>query len=666
MAELNVCSKTLLGVFLRVLLLQATFAYDIDDSKGLGRVFDGIGGISGGGATSRLLVNYSEPYRSQILDYLFKPNFGASLHILKVEIGGDAQSTDGTETSHMHTADDENYQRGYEWWLMKEAKKRNPDIKLYGLPWAFPAWIGNGTTSPYHNPQLTATYVTKWILGAKTHHNLTIDYVGIWNERLYDIPYIMTLRKTLDQNGFQDVKIVASDAGWGIVVDLNKQPDFNKTVDYVGAHYPGTKTVADALKTNKPLWASEDYSTFNDNTGGGCWARILNQNYVNGHMTSTISWNLIASYYDDLSYKRDGLMTAVEPWSGHYEVASPIFLSAHTTQFVFPGWTYFQHGAGVGHLDKGGSYVALTGDSKMLTIIIETMVNHDHSVCIRPALPKYTVEKQNASFKLQGSYRNITELYVWHSKLGFQGAPTTLFEKLENIKVVNGQFSIQLDLDEVYTLTTMATGNKGHYPDSPKSEPFPFPYQDDFEGYAEFSEASYFADQSGVFEIHQTNDVEHGKVMRQMVPQRPIVWCNDSDHPTSVIGNHNWTNVNVSSDVFLEDGSGGILLAARVSLGSCKLRQAVGVFLWISPGEFEVTADHERWIKIHKGNCDMQAQKWYRVSLYVKDKKAVGTLNGEQLFDVTLADGSGKGWIGIGTTTHNYAQFDNFNIDPAK
>jgi len=30
---------------------------------------------------------------------------------------------DGTESSHMHTADDENYQRGYEWWLMVEAKK---------------------------------------------------------------------------------------------------------------------------------------------------------------------------------------------------------------------------------------------------------------------------------------------------------------------------------------------------------------------------------------------------------------------------------------------------------------------------------------------------------------------------------------------------------------
>ena len=44
-----------------------------------GRTFDGIGAVSGGGATSVLLKDYVEPQRSQILDYLFKPNFGASL-----------------------------------------------------------------------------------------------------------------------------------------------------------------------------------------------------------------------------------------------------------------------------------------------------------------------------------------------------------------------------------------------------------------------------------------------------------------------------------------------------------------------------------------------------------------------------------------------------------
>jgi len=104
-----------------------------------GRVFDGVGGLSGGGGTSRLLWDYPSEKRDEILDYLFKPNCGASLQILKVEIGSDAISTNGAEASHMRSRTDSNYNRGYEWWLMEQAKLRNPDITLYGLEWAGPA-----------------------------------------------------------------------------------------------------------------------------------------------------------------------------------------------------------------------------------------------------------------------------------------------------------------------------------------------------------------------------------------------------------------------------------------------------------------------------------------------------------------------------------------------
>ena len=65
-----------------------------------GRRFDGHGGLSAG-ASSRLLFDYADPVRSDILDYLYKPNFGAALSICKVEIGGDVQSTNGVEASHM-------------------------------------------------------------------------------------------------------------------------------------------------------------------------------------------------------------------------------------------------------------------------------------------------------------------------------------------------------------------------------------------------------------------------------------------------------------------------------------------------------------------------------------------------------------------------------------
>lgn len=50
-------------------------------TRALGGLLDGFGAISGGGSTSRLLAEYPEPQRSQILDYLFLPGFGASLQV---------------------------------------------------------------------------------------------------------------------------------------------------------------------------------------------------------------------------------------------------------------------------------------------------------------------------------------------------------------------------------------------------------------------------------------------------------------------------------------------------------------------------------------------------------------------------------------------------------
>ena len=72
------------------------------DGRRAGPVFDGIGAISGGGGNSRLLIDYPPRQRAQILDYLFGPG-GADLQVLKLEIGGDANSSDGAEPSVEHS-----------------------------------------------------------------------------------------------------------------------------------------------------------------------------------------------------------------------------------------------------------------------------------------------------------------------------------------------------------------------------------------------------------------------------------------------------------------------------------------------------------------------------------------------------------------------------------
>uniref|UniRef100_F6ZPN8 Galactocerebrosidase n=1 Tax=Monodelphis domestica TaxID=13616 RepID=F6ZPN8_MONDO len=643
----------------------STSFYVLDDTPGLDRVFDGIGGVSGGGATSRLLVNYPEPYRSEILDYLFKPNFGASLHILKVEIGGDGQTTDGTEPSHMHYKGDENYFRGYEWWLMKEAKKRNPNIKLIGLPWSFPGWIGSGKSWPYDSPSITALYIVSWILGAKKYHNLDIDYIGIWNERSFDIQYIKILRKMLNQKDLDRVKIIASDNLWlPISISMLLDDELLDAVDVIGAHYPGTHTVQDALKTNKSLWSSEDYSTFNNEVGGGCWARILNQNFVNGHMTSTIAWNLVASYYPQLPFGRDGLMTAQEPWSSHYVVETPIWISAHTTQFAQPGWRYLKT---VGHLQNGGSYVALTDGLGNLTIIIETMT-HEHSKCIRPPLPFFLVSEQTTTFSLQGTFKELRMLQVWYSKLGKKPwNDTFLFKQLPPLKITNGTVTLQLGLDEVYTLTTITTGQKGSHPTPPESRPFPSNFEDNFNvGNPPFSEAPNFADQTGVFEYF-TNDQDtsgHSFTLRQVLTQRPITWAMDADQTISIIGDHNWRDITITCDVYMETPvTGGIFIAGRVNKGGSFIRSAQGVFFWIlANGTYEVTGDLERRRIIKGGKANVMAKKWYTLTLNITDSSAYGMLNNRVLWKAQLKHLPRNGWAAIGTHSFEFGQFDNFHI----
>src|SRR5439155_9719969 len=103
------------------------------NGAGGGRAFDGVGAISGGGGNSRLLVDYPEPQRSQILDYLFKPGFGANVQVLKLEIRGDANPTDGGEATVDQGRGTGNCKVCHEFWPGGEGKGRNRGFRFYAL-----------------------------------------------------------------------------------------------------------------------------------------------------------------------------------------------------------------------------------------------------------------------------------------------------------------------------------------------------------------------------------------------------------------------------------------------------------------------------------------------------------------------------------------------------
>jgi hypothetical protein len=110
-----------------------------------------------------------------VLDYLFKPQFGAGIQMLKVEIGGDDQSTDGTEPSHWHARDEPiSCTRGYELWPVQQARARNPNVLVYGLSWGVPAFVGNGS---YYSAE-NIDYQVQWMKCIDQEAGSPPDYMG--------------------------------------------------------------------------------------------------------------------------------------------------------------------------------------------------------------------------------------------------------------------------------------------------------------------------------------------------------------------------------------------------------------------------------------------------------------------------------------------------------
>ena len=638
--------------------------YIVSSASGLGRRFDGVGGLSGGGCGTRLLTDYSAAWYNQLIDFLFLPGFGASLHILKVEIGGDVQSGDGTEPSHMHSADDENYHRGYQWRVMVEAKRRNPNIILYALSWGFPGWVGEGKQSPWTNS--TVMYTMKWILGAKKYYNLDIDYVGIWNERGWDKQYTLALKAAITAAGLK-TKIVGHDyAGWNVCDDLAKDPEWAAAVDVIGAHYPAATLKGNCPDLNKLQWASEDMSV-DWNMGAECWARELNENYVRANLTATIAWDLVDSFYDRLEFAGTGILRAVEPWSGHYQIGRALWAAAHWGQFTKAGWFFLQHGKGVGLLDNGGSYVALTDDtSEQLTIIIETM-KHDSSQCAWSTSVKYNVTDQTATFQLDNSFAHVTQLFVFFSNFNTTDVNQSFIYK-GVVALSDRSFTVPLPVGVLYTLSTI-NGTKGTYGTSPASLSFPLPYQDNFDEYGISQEAALFSDQSGSWEIVDTASTR-GKVMKQVVTEAPISWCGEAPYPYSVIGDSNWQQpLNISVDVMIET-EGTAFVAVGVERGSCEASHVGSPAIVFSMnttnnGLWQLTASTALTNPLSFGNITVTSGVWYNIGLNVLSDHSEAYINGNFVGRCNLNVSSSSGLVAIGSSW-NYVQFDNFSLKAAK
>ncbi len=658
-------SISLMSLLGAILVSQPASSADHDqqatvvlDGVSKGRIFDGLGAASAG-ASSRLLIDYPEPQRSEILDYLFKPGYGASLQHLKVEIGADVNSTDGSEPSQMRTPIDHDSSRGYEWWLMAEAHKRNPHILLEILPWGAPRWVNPdpGVKDTLYTPKM-AEYVADFIRTAKRDYGLDIGVTGVWNEKVYDSAYVKQLYRTLKEQHLT-TKIVCCDeypgegAGqFAIADEILKDPELAADIDVIGVHYPlvdGKLTTTDAARrTGKPIWSSEDQP----NGGGGPFvsrdwpiggrilAHLYNRNYLEGTFTSTEIWSPITSYYDNLAAPNSGLMYANTPWSGHYDVQGTIWATAHTTQFAQPGWQYLDSSSG--NLPEKGTYVALRSpDKKNWSVVLETID---------------AKSPQKVQFHLQGGL-TAKEVHIWETN------NSRTFEHVADLKPEGGSFEYTFDPDSLYSLTTITGQGKGTA-QPPAARPFPFPYVDDFDNTPLKRTPKYLSDQDGAFEVHACNG-RPGRCLEQVITEKPVAWSPLPD-PFTLAGNDTWTDYTVSTDVRFLSKAPAVVMGRIDSADVFKEEKALwpsGYILRVNPdGAWQLlsTEFKKPVATLASGSIALDSKQWHRLELSFRGRQIMASLDGKPL---SIVDNTAHthGMIALGTEW-DHVQFDNLHV----
>ena len=281
-------------------------------------------------------------------------------------------------------------------------------------------------------------------------------------------------------------------------------------------------------------------------------------------------------------------------------------------------------------------------------------------------------QNETATFTLQGALSTITSLNVWRSRIGGY-APAEVFQKLPPIAVSGGRFSLDLCAECVFTVTTLQTGEKGSFPHVPNVSGWiaatsAAGYSDDFDRYNISSEAAYWNDMAGSWEIIEAgvlDKIARGKVMRQMVPTAPIFGIRTEVRPLSMIGEKNWGDTNLTIDAMVERQGDGVY----IGLNFQGLTSGPGYFVAVRGSRWSTALSisdvGSNTSSTQSGalptGSDLSPGSWRRLSLSIVDGKASGSIDGHTLF-ADIAAKSATGFGVMGTIDYTVAQFDNLYL----
>lgn len=655
-----------------------------------GPAFQGIGAISGGGGNSRLLIDYPAPQRAHILDFLFKPHYGASLQLLKLEIGGGGYSTDGSEPSVEDSLGHLNCGAGYEFWLARQALARNPAIKLYGLQWTAPSWVRAGAPpSDGLWTQADVNYVIDWLRCARAN-GLTVSYIGGWNERSTGAPdeqaWYVNLRRALDAAGFGGTQIVAADrsprtsaasglpaydpmitwpvltgpvlTGKGVAASTGVETPFGQVVNVLGVHdtcgFPTTGYACEstaaaqdmAASRGKLLWESELGATPATGTnpalpGPGGLARSINNAYDQARITGILVWPLIDAMPPDLPAENKGLIWADRPWDGYYHVNPLTWVIAQTTQFVPPGWKHV--GGANGFLpgrDEASYDTYQAPDHSAWSMVVQTSVAtraHVIRIHVTGGLPAGVV-------------------HVWSTSL--RGPDQ--FSRRADITPHDGTFTaiVQPGYVTTFTTTTGQSRAGGRAPAVPAPGPMPQQYTAAPDG---AGMASMLAPMDGSFEYVNG-------VLTQTSAGRPVEWHYPGPWPCpyAIVGWNSWRDYTVSANVTLPAASpgsaapGAMLIARFQGYARSTVSQFRGYELTVrSNGAWQIIRNGPRPARLAAGRVTPAGS--YSLSLTTSGPKIIARIDGRPVATVTSA-AFPQGPAGLGSLGYYPVRYNSFTV----
>ncbi len=624
-----------------ILLLTASGAWAAQkvtiDGSGTGRIFDGIGLVNSSG-TSKLLQDYPPEQQSDILDFLFTPNFGAGLTIMRNEIGGDINSSTGTEPSHQRLAADAPVARGVNFWIAREAKNRNPEMQFVGSRWGIPAWADSSNTNKLN-------YYLSY-LDLMTANGTPLDYLSPEeNEGSFDRDYVVnTLKPALDANGYGSLKLVAREAyqSWAIADTIQTDTALKHILSAINNHYVTTST-SNALNCGLPLFNDEADTPMLD-----WWERMMfvainnAKQYVDGKMVRVLYQPALDSVYNTLKYNHKGILTASTPWSGHYTVHPALWMTAHYTQFAKPGWQFIDNASG--SIDSDNYYVTL-----------RDLSTTDYSIVLINAGSTDT----EYTFTLTGGL-STGVVHVWRTNR------TEQFVQQADITTTGGVFSITIPAQSVYSLTT-TTGQQKGIPTCgiPADTAFSLPYTDDFSTYSVGQQPKYFYDQAGAFEVV---DLSGNQCIQQVVTVPPIEWGvggSSSRAPYTVFGDPRLVNYQLSVDVNL-NSTGTALFSVRGTLHNRDGNyppSGYQIQLWPSGNWYFRKVTFGNSVDNANGNVvGFDPAAWHTVKLVANGATITAYIDGNMVTTCIDSEFS-SGQAALGTNYHTVA-FDNLRIAP--